>query len=64
MADQIYTYIGEILIALNPFKDVDIYGDGAKLLYQDSTKDAVPPHVFMVACNTYKYMLQKRKDQV
>lgn len=25
--DQIYTYMGDILIAINPFKEIDIYGE-------------------------------------
>lgn len=64
MADQIYTYIGEILIACNPCKELGIYSDGAKLLYQDAKKDSLPPHVFMIASNTYQSMIQKRNDQV
>jgi len=63
-ADQIYTYVGEILIACNPFKTLDIYGPGASLLYQNQRKDSLPPHVFMIASNAYHAMLHKEVDQV
>ena len=58
-ADQIYTYIGEILIGINPFKDLQIYSEGATLLYQDVQKESLPPHIFMVACTTHQAMIHK-----
>ena len=27
MMDQIYTYMGDILIAVNPFQEIGVYGD-------------------------------------
>ena len=62
--DQIYTYVGEILIVCNPFKELDIYGPGASMLYQNARKEELPPHVFMIASNAYYAMLQKSSDQV
>ena len=62
--DQIYTYVGEILIVCNPFKELGIYGHGASILYQNSRKENLPPHVYMIASNAYHAMLQKNTDQV
>lgn len=62
--DQIYTYVGEILIVCNPFKELDIYGHGASILYQNSRKEYLPPHVYMIASNAYRAMIQKNTDQV
>lgn len=63
-ADQIYTYVGEMLIAVNPFKELTIYSEGASLLYQDAQKESLPPHIFMVACSAYQAMIHKQRDQV
>eukprot|EP00111_Clytia_hemisphaerica_P023422 TCONS_00069001-protein len=62
-ADQIYTYVGEILIACNPFTEMDIYGPGASMLYQNSRKDNLPPHIYMIASNAYHAMQHKQIDQ-
>ncbi|XP_065655038.1 myosin-IIIb isoform X11 [Hydra vulgaris] len=62
-ADHIYTYIGDILIAVNPLKDIPIYGPGASLLYQNGQKDSLPPHIFMVACSAYQSLIHKHIDQ-
>ena len=63
-ADQIYTYVGEILIACNPFTEMDIYGPGASMLYQNSRKENLPPHIYMIASNAYHAMQHKQIDQV
>ncbi|XP_043241849.1 myosin-IIIa-like, partial [Amphibalanus amphitrite] len=62
-ADQIYTYIGDILIAVNPFSDVNIYGEKEQRLYRSLRKADGPPHIYGVADAAYHAMLHQRQHQ-
>lgn len=47
--DVIYTSVGEILIACNPFKPIDIYGTAFQKLFLASSPTVdVPPHIYQV----------------
>ncbi|KAF2575573.1 hypothetical protein F2Q70_00004929 [Brassica cretica] len=53
--DVIYSKAGPVLIAVNPFKNVDIYGDDFISAYQKKAVDA--PHVYAVAGAAYDEMM-------
>jgi len=55
--DNIYTYVGDILVAVNPFKPLSIYSKQYSNLYKFSQKDAKPPHVFAVVDKAYQDLL-------
>ncbi|BFZ01812.1 hypothetical protein BsWGS_04851 [Bradybaena similaris] len=55
--NKIYTYVGDILIAVNPFKDIDIYGNHFSALYHNVKRSAYPPHIFAVADAAYQALL-------
>lgn len=60
----IYTYVGSILIAVNPFKFHPIYNPKYVKLYQNRRLGpSVPPHIFAVADAAYHCMLKDRKNQ-
>ncbi|KAG9401694.1 hypothetical protein AC1031_009552 [Aphanomyces cochlioides] len=63
--DLIYTYIGEILLSLNPFQRLDIYSHSDVRKYASaSTHDSsLPPHVFAIAANAYKSLCEEKKNQ-
>ncbi|KAJ1640163.1 P-loop containing nucleoside triphosphate hydrolase protein [Pavlovales sp. CCMP2436] len=64
--DEIYTAVGTILMAVNPFKDVSSGDDS--VLQRACTADAkawdeLPPHVYVLAENAYRAALRERKPQ-
>ncbi|XP_050676154.1 unconventional myosin-IXAa-like [Leptidea sinapis] len=63
-AGYIYTYVGSILIALNPFKFYPIYNPKYVKLYQNKRiGSTLPPHIFAVADAAYHCMLRERTNQ-
>lgn len=63
--DLIYTYVGSILIAVNPFKIIPIYQPHMNSLYQRTSNclSDLPPHIFAIAASSYSQMLSKRENQ-
>ncbi|KAM7407255.1 hypothetical protein PAMA_003131 [Pampus argenteus] len=64
--DQIYTYIGHILLLVNPNKELPIYSTLVSELYLSSTGrlcSSLPPHIFSSAERAYHMMLQERRPQ-
>ena len=61
---HIYTYVGSILIAVNPFKFFPIYNPKYVQHYQNRRLGDLPPHIFAIADAAYQAMLRKRFNQV
>ncbi|KAG1655873.1 Myosin-IIIa [Nymphon striatum] len=61
--DNIYTYVGDILIAFNPFKLLPIYSQKHTALYQGKMKGENPPHIFAIADSIYHSMLHQKHNQ-
>jgi myosin-9 len=51
---HIYTYVGSILIAVNPFKFYPIYNPKYVQLYQSRRLGDLPPHIFAIADASYQ----------
>lgn len=63
-AGFIYTYVGSILIAVNPFKFYPIYNPKYVRLYQNQRIGPIlPPHIFAIADNAYYSMLKENRNQ-
>uniref|UniRef100_A0A914PHG0 Myosin motor domain-containing protein n=1 Tax=Panagrolaimus davidi TaxID=227884 RepID=A0A914PHG0_9BILA len=61
---HIYTYIGPILVAVNPFNFFPIYNPKYARLYSQSRRlGALPPHIFAIADITYHNMLRIKESQ-
>nr|VDD21556.1 unnamed protein product [Brassica oleracea] len=59
--DVIYSKAGPVLIAVNPFKNVQICGNDIISAYQKKDVDA--PHVYAVADAAYDEMMREEKNQ-
>ncbi|XP_007934606.1 myosin-IIIa [Orycteropus afer afer] len=61
--DQIYIYVGDILIALNPFQSLDLYSTKHSRVYSGAKRTANPPHIFAMADLGYQSMVTYNSDQ-
>lgn len=61
--DQIYTNVGTILIAVNPYRDLGLYSPMKIEQYKNRGRQELPPHVFVVADQAYRGLLESGRDQ-
>ncbi|XP_005997066.2 unconventional myosin-XVI [Latimeria chalumnae] len=64
--NQIYTYIGNILLLVNPYKELPIYSTVVTQFYLSSSGkscSSLPPHIFSCAERAYHMMFQERRPQ-
>jgi myosin-1 len=62
-ANLIYTYIGQVLIAVNPYQQLPIYGPNVVKTYQDRYIFEEPPHVYAIAEDAYHSLLTEGVNQ-
>ncbi|XP_061940361.1 myosin-IIIb isoform X4 [Apis cerana] len=60
---QIYTYIGDILVAVNPFTSLGLYTGIEQKRYKGQARSDNPPHIFAVADAAYQALLHQRQNQ-
>uniref|UniRef100_A0A7S0QMA7 Myosin motor domain-containing protein n=1 Tax=Cryptomonas curvata TaxID=233186 RepID=A0A7S0QMA7_9CRYP len=58
---HVYSYTGPILIAVNPWKPVDIYN--INVLERHKSSASKEPHIFGVASKAFRELLNSRKNQ-
>jgi len=60
---RIYTYVGEILIAVNPFRFFPVYNPKFINAYNNRNLGSLPPHIFAIADVAFHRMLREKKSQ-
>ncbi|KAI2804564.1 Myosin and Kinesin Tail domain protein [Blomia tropicalis] len=61
--NKIYTFIGNILVSMNPYKMFEIYGLNTVKKYQNQLRSALPPHLFAIGNLAYNKMLKDQENQ-
>ncbi|XP_065087512.1 myosin-IIIb-like isoform X4 [Ochlerotatus camptorhynchus] len=61
--NQIYTYIGDILVAVNPFSQLGIYTSYHQRKYCGKTRSDNPPHIFAVADAAHQALVHQKQNQ-
>ncbi|XP_060905434.1 myosin IEb [Labrus mixtus] len=61
--DYIFTYIGAVLISVNPFKQLPYFTDREVELYQGAAQYENPPHIYALADNVYRNMMIDSENQ-
>uniref|UniRef100_A0A8D0A372 Myosin VB n=1 Tax=Sander lucioperca TaxID=283035 RepID=A0A8D0A372_SANLU len=61
--NHIYTYCGIVLVAINPYDQLDIYGEEVIRAYSGQNMGDMDPHIFAVAEEAYKQMARDERNQ-
>lgn len=63
--NSIYTWCGIVLVAVNPFSDLDIYGDSHIQTYHQSmgSNAQLDPHIYAVAEEAFSQLERENYNQ-
>ncbi|CAB1318320.1 unnamed protein product [Coregonus sp. 'balchen'] len=61
--NHIYTYCGIVLVAINPYDQLQIYGEEVINAYSGQNMGDMDPHIFAVAEEAYKQMARDERNQ-
>jgi len=59
----IYTYIGNVIVSVNPYKPVNLYSKDIIEIYRTNDTRDLPPHIYSLADITLRTMKYESQDQ-
>ncbi|XP_017042747.1 unconventional myosin ID [Drosophila ficusphila] len=59
---SIYTYIGEVCVSMNPYRQMNIYDPETIRKYKGRELFENPPHLFAIADAAYRVLKQRQQD--
>ncbi|XP_071788878.1 LOW QUALITY PROTEIN: unconventional myosin-Ia-like [Asterias amurensis] len=62
-AQDIYTYIGSVVVSVNPYKKLPLYTINKIQEYRGMNLYELPPHIYAIADDAYRDMRDKNRDQ-
>ncbi|KAE8626610.1 hypothetical protein XENTR_v10006681 [Xenopus tropicalis] len=62
-SDEIYTYIGNVVISVNPYKSLPIYSPEKVEEYRNCNLYQLKPHIYAVADDAYQSLRDRDRDQ-
>ncbi|XP_060108849.1 unconventional myosin-Ia-like isoform X2 [Heteronotia binoei] len=61
--NEIYTYIGNVVISVNPYQPLPIYSEETVEQYKNCNFFAIKPHIYAIADDAYHSLRDQDKDQ-
>ncbi|XP_018577928.1 unconventional myosin-Ib [Anoplophora glabripennis] len=61
--DHIYTYIGNVLVSVNPYKKLALYSADLVEAYVERGPFQLPPHIYAIAGSAYRWLNDRNEDQ-
>ena len=61
--EVVYTYVGDIVVSLNPFKNVGCVGKAIRGRYKSGNRQSLPPHIYSLVGQTFGQMMTESISQ-
>ena len=61
--ELVYTYVGDIVCSVNPFKNVGCVGKAIRARYRGAQRHTLPPHIYTLVDMCYTKMMAEQQSQ-